>query len=67
MEAELTRRSLSRLIALPCALLVFPALARDVAPSMTGVPPVGDRPRHGCLPHRWQGGAGHIGLSDDLA
>jgi hypothetical protein len=38
MEAKLTRRSLSRLITLPCALLVFPALAQDVAPPMTGVP-----------------------------
>ena len=38
MVTRITRRSLSKLIALPIASLVFPALAQNVAPNMTGVP-----------------------------
>jgi hypothetical protein len=38
MVTNITRRSLSKLIALPIAFLAFPALAQNVAPNMTGVP-----------------------------
>jgi hypothetical protein len=38
MVTRITRRSLSKLIVLPIASLVFPALAQNVAPNMTGVP-----------------------------
>jgi YHS domain len=38
MVTSITRRSLSKLIALPIAALALPALAQNVAPNMTGVP-----------------------------
>ena len=38
MVTRITRRSLSKLIALPIVSLVFPALAQNLAPNMTAVP-----------------------------
>jgi hypothetical protein len=38
MVTNITRRSLSKLIALPIASLALPALAQNVTPNMTGVP-----------------------------
>ncbi len=38
MVTRITRRSLSKLIVLPIAFLVFPALAQNVTPNMTEVP-----------------------------
>ena len=79
MVTRITRRSLSKLIVLPIASLVFPALAQNVpalaqnvaalpqnvSPPMTGVPrlAIGGYDTF----HGRQGSARYVGLSDGMA